>query len=136
MKTKLAWAVGLAILSAGIVLAEGKPSQLDGTTWKVDVHPDGMAKDKGEKEFHETITFADGKLVTNEGRKLGFASAPYVLSRSGDNEWSFTADQESASQGLYVWTGTVHKDDIQGKLVWTKNDDTVFTYTFKGDKKK
>jgi uncharacterized protein (DUF2147 family) len=136
MKNKLAWAVALAMLTAGIALADSKPSGLDGTSWKVEVEPDKMAKDKGEKEFHETITFADGQLVTNEGPKLGFASAPYALSRSGAKDWTFTADQGSDSQGTYTWTATVHEDNMQGKLVWTKSDGNVLTFTFKGDKKK
>lgn len=137
MKKTLAWAVGLLILSAGIALAgDGKLAGLDGTSWKVDVNPDGMAKEKGEKDFHETITFADGKIVTNEGPKVGFASAPYTLSRSGDKDWSFSSEQESEAQGTYVWSGMIHEDDIKGKLVWTKADGTVLTYTFSGGMKK
>lgn len=136
MKNKLAWAVAIALLTAGISVADDKASGLDGTSWKVEVEPDKMAKEKGEKEFHETITFADGQIVTNEGPKLGFATVPYALSRSGDKDWTFTADQQSTSQGTYVWTGTIHEDDIRGKLVWTKSDGSVLTFTFKGDKKK
>jgi hypothetical protein len=136
MKKMLVSLVSLAVMLAGIALADDdKLSGLDGTSWKVEVKPDAMAKDKGEKEFNETITFADGKLVTNEGPKLGFPSAAYTMSRSGDKDWSFTAEQASDAQGNYVWTGTIHEGDIKGKLVWTKIDGTVLTYTFKGDKK-
>ncbi|HZN55829.1 MAG TPA: hypothetical protein VFB67_10975 [Candidatus Polarisedimenticolaceae bacterium] len=136
MKKKIAWGVGMAMLATGLALADAKLPGLDGTSWKVEVNPDGMARDKGEKDFHETLTFADGKLVTNEGPKIGFSSAPYTMSRSGDHDWSFTAEQESDSQGKYVWSGTIHEDDIRGKLVWTKSDDSVLTYSFKGEKKK
>ena len=131
----LAWAASLLLLTAGIAWADAKPSNLEGTSWKVEVNPDGMAKDKGEKEFHETFTFADEKLVTSEGQKMGFGSTPYKLSRSGDKDWGFSAEQASDTQGAYVWSGTVHGDDMKGKLVWTKADGSVLTYTFKGDKK-
>jgi hypothetical protein len=135
MKKTLVSAMGLMVLLAGIALADDdKLSGFDGTSWKVEIEPDSMAKDKGEKEFHDTLTFAGGKLVTNEGPKLGFPSVAYMMSRSGDKDWSFTAEQASEAQGNYVWTGTIHEGDIKGKLVWTKTDGTVLTYTFKGDK--
>ena len=130
-----AWAAGLLLLTAGIAWADAKPSGLEGTSWKVDVNPDGMAKDKGEKDFHETFTFADERLVTSEGQRLGFGSAPYKLSRSGDKDWGFSAEQESDTQGKYVWSGTVHEGNMRGTLVWTKSDGSVLTYSFKGDKK-
>lgn len=135
MKKTLVSVIGLMVLLAGIALADDdKVNGFDGSSWKVEIKPDGMAKDKGEKEFHDTLTFADGKLVTNEGPKLGFPSVAYMTSRSGDKDWSFTAEQASEAQGNYVWTGTIHEGDIKGKLVWTKTDGTVLTYTFKGDK--
>jgi hypothetical protein len=132
-------AIGIAlclVAAAGLAFAGDKVSDLDGTSWKIDVSPDGMAKEKGEKEFHDTITFADGLLVTSEGPKLGFGSASYTPARSGDKDWSFTAQQESEGQGKYVWSGTVHQGDMRGKMVWTKPDGTVLTYTFHGDVKK
>jgi hypothetical protein len=131
----IAWAAGLLLLTVGISYADDKPSGLEGTSWKVDVNPDGMAKDKGEKDFHDTFTFADDNLMTSESQKLGFGSAPYKLSRSGDKDWGFSAEQASDTQGTYHWSGTIHGGDMRGKLVWTKPDGTVLTYTFKGDKK-
>lgn len=136
MKKKIAWGLAAALTVAGLAFADPKLPGLDGSSWKVEVNPDGMAKDKGEKDFHETLTFADGKLSTIEGPKVGFESAAYTMSRSGDHDWSFTAEQESDSQGKYVWSGTIHEDEIRGKLVWTKTDDSILTYTFKGEKKK
>ena len=99
MKKRLAWALAATLMSAGLAMAD-KPSGLDGTSWKIDVSPDGMAKEKGEKDFHETLTFADGKLVTNEGPKLGFESAAYSMTRSGDNDWGFTAERRSLLTAL------------------------------------
>jgi hypothetical protein len=128
MKKTLVSVVSLVLLLAGFALADDKVSGLDGSSFKVEVSPDGMAKDKGEKDFHDTLTFADGTLVTNEGPKLGFQSAPYTMSRSGDKDWNFTAEQASDAQGNYVWSGTVHEGNLKGKLVWTKTDGTVLTH--------
>ena len=82
------------------------------------------------------FTFADGKIVTAEGQKIGFPASSYTMSRSGDTNWSFQAEQKSLSQGTYAWSGTAHGDDIRGKLVWTRSNRSVLTYTFKGDKNK
>lgn len=136
MKAKIAFMMALALLTAGVAWADPKLSSLNGTSWSVTVNPDGMAKEKGEKDFHETLIFVDDHLATQEGPKVGFATVPYTASRSGEKDWSFTAEQTSASQGSYVWSGTVHDDDVRGKLVWTKSDRSVLTYTFKGGKKK
>jgi len=38
------------------------------------------------------------------------------------------------SEGSSVWTGTIHENDVRGKLIRTRNDGVVLTYTFKGDK--
>jgi hypothetical protein len=131
----VAWGAGLLLLTAGMAWADAKNASLDGSSWKVEVSPDGMAKEKGEKEFHETFTFADEKLMTTEGQRMGFESAPYSLSRSGDKDWGFSVNQASPTQGSYTWSGTVHGNEMRGKLVWTKADGSVLTYTFKGDKK-
>ena len=131
----IAWAAGILLLTAGIAYGDDKPSSLEGTSWKVDVTPDGMAKDKGEKDFHDTFTFSDETLMTSEGQKLGFGSVPYKLMRSGDKGWGFSAEQQSDTQGSYLWSGTVQGGNMRGKLVWTKADGGVLTYTFKGFKK-
>ena len=85
------------------------------SSFKVEVSPDGMARTRARKDFHDTLTFADGTLVTSEGPKLGFQSAPYTMSRSGDKDWNFTAEQASDAQGNYVWSGTVHEGESEGQ---------------------
>lgn len=136
MKKRLACAVLIGLLLASVAWADAMVAGLDGMSFGVEVDPDGMAKEKGEKGFQETITFADGKLATVEGPKLGFTSAPYTVSRSGEQDWSFSAEQLSSSQGTYVWTGTIHDDEARGKLIWTKRDGSVLTYSFQGHQKK
>ena len=128
--------VGLAVLAiivSTLALASPKVAVLDGTSWKVDVEPDSMSKDKGEKQFKETLTFADGN-VSLSAPKVGFEASPYSVTKNGEKDFTFKAERASTGEGNSVWTGTVHGDDVDGKMIWTKNDGAVLTYTFKGNK--
>jgi hypothetical protein len=106
---------------------------LDGTSWKVEVEPDAMSKEKGEKQFKETLTFADGSL-TLSAPKVGFEASPYTTTKAGEKDWTFKAERGTVGEGSSVWTGTVHGNELEGKLIWTKNGGAVMTYTFKGKK--
>ena len=90
--------------------------------------------EKGEKDYKEVLTFADGMVSMNEGQKVGFASSHYDLAKSGNKDWTFKTEQNSASNGQAVWTGTIHEQSIEGKMIMTKQDGAVLTYTFKGNK--
>jgi hypothetical protein len=130
---KTVWLAVFAILLSTVAIAGEKVAVLDGTSWKVNVEPDSMAKDKGEKQFDTTLTFADGQ-ATLSAPKVGFEAAPYSVTKAGEKDFTFKAERESAGEGSSVWTGTVHGKELQGKLVWTKNDGAVLTYTIKGHK--
>ncbi|HEX4826015.1 MAG TPA: hypothetical protein VFV19_17085 [Candidatus Polarisedimenticolaceae bacterium] len=123
----------LAIMLCSMAVASPKLAVLDGTSWKVEVKPDSMAKDKAEQEFKETLTFADGN-VTLGAAKVGGDPAPYTVSKTGVKDLTFTAERKSAGEGSSTWTGTVHGDDVDGTLVWIRHDGVVLTYTFKGSK--
>jgi hypothetical protein len=123
----------VAIFLSTMAVASSKVAVLDGTSWKVDVEPDSMSKDKGEKDFKETLTFADGN-VSLSAPKVGFESSPYSVAKNGEKDMTFKAERSSAGEGSSVWTGTVHGGDVEGKMIWTKNDGAVLTYTFKGNK--
>jgi len=131
---QLAWVAALVCVFGLAAFAGEKVAALDGTSWKVDVGPDSMAKEKGEKDYKEVLTFADGMVSMNEGQKVGFASSHYDLAKSGDKDWTFKTEQNSASMGQSVWTGTIHEQNIEGKMIMTKMDGAVLTYTFKGNK--
>jgi hypothetical protein len=122
-----------AVLLATVAIASPKVSVLDGTSWKVDVEPDSMAKDKGEKQFKETLTFADGN-ITLSAPKVGTEASPYSVTKSGEKDMTFKAERSSSGEGTSVWTGTVHGSDVEGKMIMTKNDGSVLTYNFKGNK--
>ena len=128
---KTIWLAAFTVLLCTAAIAEEKVAILDGTSWKVEVEPDDMAKGKGEKQFKETLTFAGGNITVSTP-KVGFEATPYSISRTGEKELTFKAERTSAGEGTSVWTGIVHGNNLDGKLIWTKNDGSVLTYTFKG----
>jgi opacity protein-like surface antigen len=132
MMKKLLLLAMVAIALSSVSMAGHEVAVLDGTSWKVDVDPDSMAKDAGEKQFKETMTFADGK-VSLSAPKVGFESTPYSVTMTG-KDLTFKAERTSAGEGSSVWTGSIHGGNLDGKLIWTKNDGTVLTYTLRGNK--
>ena len=130
---KSAWLAIFVILASTAALAGHQIAPLDGTSWKVEVKPDSMAKDKGAEEFKPTMTFADGKLTLTEA-KGAFDPAPYLVQETGKKELTFKAEQTGSGEGTSVWTGTVSGDNIEGKRIWTKANGEVWTYTFSGKK--
>lgn len=134
MKRTAVYAMALfAIVFATVALAGHEVAVLDGTSWKIDVEPDAMARDQGEKQFKETMTFADGKISLS-APKVGFWASPYSVTKAGEKDMTFKAERSSAGEGASIWTGTVHDKGVEGKLIWTKNGGEVLTYTFKGSK--
>ena len=131
---KAAWLTAVAFAFCMVAFGSEKVAALDGTGWKVDVSPDAMAKDQGEKEYKEVLTFADGMVTMNDGQKVGFASSKYEVTRSGEKDLTFKTEQKSESTGGTVWTGTVHEHHIEGKMIMTRKGGAVLTYTFKGEK--
>ena len=130
---KTFWLAAFAIILSTVAVAGHEVAVLDGTSWKLEVEPDAMAQKAGEKQFKETLTFADGK-VSLSAPKVGFDASPYTTTKAGEKDWTFKAERASAGEGNSVMTGTVHDNNLDGKLVFTKNDGTVLTYTFKGSK--
>jgi len=132
MKKILLLAV-FAITLWTLAIAGHQVAVLDGTSWKLDVEPDTMAKDKGEKQFKETLTFADGS-VSLSAAKVGFEASPYSVTKAGEKDYTFKAERSSEGEGSSIWTGTVHGNNLDGKMILTKTDGSVLTYTFKGTK--
>jgi hypothetical protein len=128
------WLAALAIILPTATLATTpEVAVLDGTSWKIEVEPDAMAKRTGETQFKETVTFADGNVSLSAPR-VGFGASPYSVSITDKKDWTFKAERVSAGEGRSVLTGTVRGDNVDGKLIWTKNDGVVMTYTFQGSK--
>ena len=123
----------IAVALSSVAFANEKVAVLDGTSWKVDVKADSMTHEKGEKDFKETLTFADGN-ITLSAPKVGDAASPYSVTKKGEKDYTFKAERDTSGEGTSVWTGDVHGNDIEGKMIWTKNNGTVLTYSFKGNK--
>jgi len=132
---KIAWLAVFAMLVSTLAVAGHQVSVLDGTTWKLHVDPDNMAKEKGAEEFKPTMTFADGKVSLTDSKGT-FDASPYTVEKSDKKEWTFKTEQTSATEGTSLWTGTIHDSTIEGKRIWTKLNGEVWTYTFKGEKLK
>jgi len=130
---KTIWLALAAIVLSSVAVANPKVAVLDGTSWKIEVEPDSMAKDKGEKQFKETLTFADGN-ITLSAPKVGSEASPYSVSKAGEKDFTFKAERSSEGEGNSVWTGTIHEKEVKGKMVLTKNDGAVLTYNFHGSK--
>lgn len=130
---QIALFAAFAVVLFTVAMAEHEVAVLDGSSWKVDVEPDQMAQDKGEKQFKETLTFADGK-VSLSAPKVGFEASPYSVSKTGEKDWTFKAMRSGPGQSSSVWTGTIHGNSVEGKLILTQVDGSVLTYTFKGNK--
>lgn len=130
---KFAGLTVLAIALSTLVVASPQVAVLDGTGWKVDVHPDATTKDKGEKEFKETLTFADGK-VSFMAPRVGTGASEYSATKAGEKDVTFKTERAGIDEGSYIWTGTVRGKELDGKLIWTKHDGSIYTYTFKGNK--
>lgn len=130
---KTVWLAVCALIVSTMAIASPKIAVLDGTTWKLDVEPDSMAKDKGEKEFKETLMFADGNISLS-APKVGSEASPYSVARSGEKDFTFKAERYNSGEGSSIWTGTVHGNNLEGKMILTKSDGAVMTYTFKGSK--
>jgi len=130
---KTAWLAVAATILSTVAIAGHQVAVIDGTRWKIDVEPDSMTKDMGEKQFKETLTFADGNISLS-APKVGFEASPYSVVSAGEKDWTFKAERATAGEGSSVWTGTVHEKDVEGKLIWTKNNGAVLTYSFKGNK--
>jgi hypothetical protein len=56
------------------------------------------------------------------------------VTRVGERDATFKVERSSAGEGSSVLTATVRGRDLDGRLIWTKNDGSVLTYTVKGSK--
>ena len=132
---KTAWLAAFLIVVSTLAVAGHQVAVLDGTSWKLDVDPDNMAKEKAAEEFKPTMTFAEGKMTLTDPKGT-FDASLYTVEKSDKKQWTFKTEQTSPTEGTSLWTGTVHGDGIEGKRIWTKANGEVWTYTFNGEKLK
>ena len=101
--------------------------------WRITLSPDKATAERGEKEFNDTISFADGKFSSSALAKKGFKPAKY----QGDfeeREAEFDLDQESQSEGIVIWIGEIRGEKITGRIQWKKKDGRNLFFNFTGAK--
>jgi hypothetical protein len=106
---------------------------LDGTTGQVQVVPEQAAADKGEKEFTDKLSFADGKFSSAFFLAKGFKPAVY-RGEAETNEAEFEVEQTSERDGVITWLGEIRGKQIVGRLRWRKKDGATLSYNFEGIK--
>lgn len=127
--------LAMMVILSSVAFAEHTVAVLDGTSWKVHVEPDAMAKTKGEKDFDETLIFADGSLTSTVRGQIGFGAASYAVSQDPKTkDFTFRSEQRSEHEGTTTWTGTIHESHVEGKMIWKKSNGAIVTFTFKGEK--
>lgn len=133
-RTRALWM--LAVMIPALSFAAHTVAVLDGTSWKIEAEPDDMAQKKGAAQFKDVLVFAQGMASLQERGKSGLQAAPYEVLSTGKEgkEHTFRMELASRGEGKWTWTGTVQGASMDGKLIQTKPDGSVLTYTFKGSK--
>ncbi|HEU4402387.1 MAG TPA: hypothetical protein VFT43_09800 [Candidatus Polarisedimenticolia bacterium] len=120
-------AVLLALLTTATPLLAKKKTLRPEDNWNVKITPDAGAAARGEKASSDTLILKEGFLRLRGGVEQGFGAAPYKLEGN-----VITAQTRSSSEGKIDWTTNWTGDTIAGRMVWTKKDGAVLTYTFSG----
>ncbi|OLC54115.1 MAG: hypothetical protein AUH92_04680 [Acidobacteria bacterium 13_1_40CM_4_69_4] len=122
---------GVAVLAVVVIatpaMAKKQTRSPEQGTWKVKVTPDAEAAAKGEKQTEDTLMIQQGIFRSTAWDPFGFPPVPYTLQGT-----TFTADPVSRQAGRIHWSGIVSGDTVAGRMVWTKKDGSVFSYTFSG----
>ncbi len=121
-------AVLLAILTTASPLVAKKKTLNEEGSWNLKVTPDAGAVAQGEKATTDTLTLQQGFLRSKGSTsEHAFGTGPYTIKGS-----EFTAQIKSNYEGKIDWSGMWTGDTIAGRMVWTRRDGTVLTYTFSG----
>ena len=81
-----------------------------------------------------TISFEEGQFISSYCATFDFEPSPYATAKADDGSDSFKIEATSTSIDLVMlWEGTIHGDDVEGKITCTKKDGTPEDgYTFTG----
>ena len=117
--------VVFAFVATPALARKKKPTEYG--SWNVSVTPDSDAAARGEKATKDTLLMQQGVFRSEAWYMYGFTSAGYKIHGS-----DFAVDTESRQNGKIRWTGLITGDSIAGRMVWTRKDGTVLSYTFSG----
>jgi hypothetical protein len=105
---KFVWLAACAIAFSTLALADHGVAVLDGTSWKLDVEPDAMAKSKGEKSIQGDAP-RESHLERAESRFRGVA-----LLRDEVLEGP-TSKRSGGTRTELGLTGTVHGNNLTAR---------------------
>lgn len=116
----------ITALSVGQVHSQTNSKPLDGRIYGIDMFI------KDQKDAHQTLTFADGKMDFSESVKYGFSHEEYKCKQKNDSTWTFLVVSESKKNGVMTWDGKVINDHVEGTCTWNRLVENPIKYTFKG----
>jgi hypothetical protein len=122
----------LGLLLAGVLglnLADPLENQ-----WNIKVMPDPQASSGGARAFDDVLTFKNGIFTSQTLLKKGFKPVQADEDTRRFGPATFTAVQNSDTDGTAKWTGTVAAASISGDLIWTKKDGTILNYSYSGQR--
>lgn len=120
----------MVLCGLGVRLAD----PLEGTKWKVKVVPDEQARQAGEKDFEDVLSFKGSMFSTEYFASRGFSPAIYQDDSRRFGPATFTATLKHDEHGTARWSGMVAAVSIRGELVWTRKDGTVLNYSYEGER--
>jgi len=121
-------AMPLILLVTVTPLVAKKKPQNEESSWNIRITPDSKAAGEGEKVINDTLILQQGFLRSKVGTdEHGFGTGPYTLKGK-----EITAQIKSNYEGKIDWSCLWTGDTIAGRMVWTRRDGAVLTYTFSG----
>jgi hypothetical protein len=102
--------------------------------WNIKVMPDPQASGGGARAFDDVLTFKNGIFTSQALLKKGFKPVQADEDTRRFGPATFTAVQNSDTDGTAKWTGTAAAASISGDLIWTKKDGTMLNYSYSGQR--
>jgi hypothetical protein len=124
----------VAIAALTVIAISCWAAFLDGTKCIVTVTPTQTAPNKDEKEFSDTLGFADGKFSSAAFLAKGFKPAAY-RGEEESTKAEFEVELTGPSNSVANWLGEIRGSNIMGRLTWKTADGTNHTFDFQGTKK-
>jgi hypothetical protein len=123
----------LLIINLGYAQSKKKSGNLDRKTYACDVTPDGKKK---AKAVPDELKFSGGtfqcKLLLGENFKVSEYDAT-VDSSTSPPTITFTCEAKDEKENVFIWTGKVTGDDIEGTATLTnKKGKTEKSFSFSG----
>lgn len=111
-----------------------KAGLLDGNAYDVKMKP-SIAGQKGGAAQDSELVFQNGQVRAEQWEAQGFTATPYTASKLPDGTMTFSASQNSASNGTVTWSGTIDDEGaLEGTAIWTKPGVAPVTYTLNGER--